>query len=442
MSYKSLQEGMAVGNAFMQAGLSIGKTKKDLEDRELDAEDREIEDLSAMHASELSKNYKARQADPSIAEYHPKPTNAKEAKAYHKGGLLFVKSMTDELNLDTARQKNQSEKYRSEMEELAKKTRNWYTITNEKEAYQAYREIHNKAITGNNITSVTDDGIATVQPADNNRGPYTIQLTRESMTKALAEMLSDPKEVMAKRAAAILHARNHNLEAQENAQLYTRENKDGTTSTIWQVKGQLKPGTDELEPTYFTSDYPPYDNVKLDKNVIGDLATWKKADAVMTEKEKAAETLATKTAEEGLEGAKATTRLRGAQADYYNRSDGKGDKGTTEKTVSTSEKKYQNALQARHLIGSASKAGIPVQYDTYTEQYIGKLSDEQYGQLQKMAKSAGFVVYATKGKKGYEVTDIVPIENEQQPGGLTQPGGTRKPLSAFNLGATPEPGLK
>ena len=329
MSYKSLQEGMAVGNAFMQAGLSIGKTKKDLEDRELDAEDREIEDLSAMHASELSKNYKARQADPSIAEYHPKPTNAKEAKAYHKGGLLFVKSMTDELNLDTARQKNQSEKYRSEMEELAKKTRNWYTITNEKEAYQAYREIHNKSVTGNNITSITDDGIATVQPADNNREPYTIQLTRESMTKALTEMLSDPKEVMTKRAAAILHARNHNLEAQENAQLYTRENKDGTTSTIWQVKGQLKPGTDELEPTYFTSDYPPYDNVKLDKNVIGDLATWKKADAVMTEKEKAAETLATKTAEEGLEGAKALTRARKAQASV---DEAKAAGGGTDKT--------------------------------------------------------------------------------------------------------------
>ena len=46
----------------------------------------------------------------------------------------------------------------------------------------------------------------------------------------------------------------------------------------------------------------------------------------------------------------------------------------------------------------------------------------------------------TKVKENLEL--LRGMGDRKQPGGLAQPGGTRKPLSAFNLGAKPEPGLR
>ena len=297
MSYKSLQEGAAIGNAFMQFGLTYRDVMKDNEKDEL-------EKRSFQIADELAKNAKARKADPSIPEYKPEIKNPGDAKAAWNGGLMYAEKMAADLNLDNSKMDNQAKQARADLDVAAKKLRVFMATTDREDKHSQFKELFNEYMaTGNTITDITEDGTATFTSRDGSTS--TKKLTDEIMATTLNTYFSDPKEALQRRVSSIMLTRQQNRDRLRNAQLLERENEDGEKEYMWKVEGLINPETmDEIDEPFYTREYPPYDTKKLKEKDVGDMARWKPVDSAETPTEKKVKDLGIQQLQQGLDTSK------------------------------------------------------------------------------------------------------------------------------------------
>ena len=305
MSYKSLQEGSAIGSALMQFGLTYSGAVKDKEKDE-------IEKRSFQIADELAKNAKARKADPSIPEYKPEIKTPADAKAAWQGGLMYAEKMAADLNLDNSRMDNQAKKARADLDVAAKKLRVFMATTDKEDKHSQFKELFNKHMaSGNTITDIAEDGTATFTSRDGKTS--TKKLTDEAMATTLNTYFADPKEALQRHVSSIMLTRQQNRDRLRKPQLLERENEDGGKEYMWRVEGLVNPETmDEIDEPFYTKEYPPYDTKKLKEKDIGDMSRWKPVDSAETPTEKKVKGLDIKQLEQGLATSKQTEKTSAA----------------------------------------------------------------------------------------------------------------------------------
>ena len=267
MSYKSLQEGAAIGNAFMQFGLTYRDVMKDQKEEE-------FEKKVQMHAIEFEKNAKARQAeasDPSfvgpqkpehLQAYSPKAETPEDAMAIWQGGLLYTKKKVEEANADTTVMENVVKKRRARLNEIAGRFRAAVAINDPEEKMDRFKDIYNDLPTGNKITDISDDGTATVENYDGET--RTMKITTSMMYELLDSQLSDPQEAMAREVKDMKIIKDRNAEILGNPVLLEKETEAGN-EYAFEIKGLVDIETRDPVPTYYTREPPPNDFTKLSK---------------------------------------------------------------------------------------------------------------------------------------------------------------------------------
>ena len=294
--------------------------------------------------------------------------------------------------------------------------------------------INDNAWTGNSITNQTEDSIEFTNWKGNKTSKK--KLTPLEQEKFMAAYLGDKKMAMAGEFAGLGSRRKQNTTSMQNAVLYQHKETGNLIKGLGFGKGEqlFDPMTgDEMEPFYTTAVNPNSLVKNMDKKYSGDvdLSEYDLVPTPRTELERRKEKADTETAEAGVKGAKALTRARKAQASVDEA------KATGGGTATEQLAGIKLAATKRFMAGKATpedKALINQDTEPLLSQAIKMVTDDMnsWGLTQEEK--------IEKVKQNLEL--LRDMSDKKQPGGLSQPGGTRKPLSAFNLGATPEPGLK